>query len=233
MSRYSIDQFVESTRQRDHGEGFFELESERMLEIKLQDDWAWMKYGAMIAYSGAMKFEREGILEKGLGKSLKKALTGEGARLSRASGSGRVYVADSGKKISILALEDEAIVVNGSDILAFEQSIDWDIKMMKRVTAIAAGGLFNVRLQGTGLIAISTHFDPMTLVVEPGHPVVTDPNATVAWSGSLTPELKTDLQFKSFLGRGSGESFQMRFEGAGFVVVQPYEELALQTASSG
>ena len=53
----------------------------------------------------------------------------------------------------------------------------------------------------------------------------------VAWSGSLTPELHTDLQLKSFLGRGSGESFQMRFQGDGFVIVQPYEESAMQAES--
>jgi uncharacterized protein (AIM24 family) len=30
---------------------------------------------------------------------------------------------------------------------------------------------------------------------------------------------------RTFLGRGSGESIQMLFEGDGFVVVQPYEEV--------
>jgi len=38
------------------------------------------------------------------------------------------------------------------------------------------------------------------------------------------PELKTDISFKTFFGRGSGESFQMKFQGDGFVVIQPYEE---------
>jgi uncharacterized protein (AIM24 family) len=54
--------------------------------------------------------------------------------------------------------------------------------------------------------------------------VFTDPNATVAWSGGLTPTFKADVGLKTFFGRGSGESFQMRFDGDGFVVVQPYEE---------
>jgi len=93
-----------------------------------------------------------------------------------------------------------------------------------------AGGLFNVRLEGNGLIAITTHYDPMTLRVTPDSPVITDPNATVAWSGSLSPEFKTDISFKTFLGRGSGESIQMKFEGDGFVVIQPCEEVYFQTA---
>jgi uncharacterized protein (AIM24 family) len=53
----------------------------------------------------------------------------------------------------------------------------------------------------------------------------------VAWSGSLTPEIKTDISFKTFFGRGSGESIQMQFRGDGFVVIQPMEELYLQSGS--
>ncbi len=78
------------------------------------------------------------------------------------------------------------------------------------------------------MIAITTHYDPVTLTVTPERPVTTDPNATVAWSGSLTPEFKKDISLKTFFGRGSGESIQMLFEGKGFVVVQPFEEVYLQ-----
>jgi uncharacterized protein (AIM24 family) len=67
----------------------------------------------------------------------------------------------------------------------------------------------------------------MTLRVTPGNPVFTDPNATIAWSANLNPDFKTDISFKTFLGRGSGDSFQMKFDGDGFVVVQPYEEVYL------
>ncbi len=59
---------------------------------------------------------------------------------------------------------------------------------------------------------------------------ITDPNATVAWSGSLTPEFQTDISFKTFMGRGSGESIQMEFAGQGFVVTQPCEETYFQKA---
>jgi len=230
VSRYSLSEFIESTQQQDRGEGLFELESDRMLEVNLAGD-IWIKMGAMIAYRGQIKFEREKLLEKGLGRLLKRAVTGEGARLSKASGNGTMYLADSGKSIQILSLQGESIFVNGNDLLAFEPQIDWDIKMMKKLTAMIAGGLFNVRLEGTGMVAISTHFEPLTLMVKPGTPVRTDPNATVAWSGNLTPEFKTDVSLKTFLGRGSGESFQMEFNGDGFVVVQPFEEVALQAGS--
>lgn len=224
MSRYSLTQFVEATAQRDRGQGLFELESERMLEANLNGR-LWIKMGAMVAYRGDIRFTREGLLEHGLGKMLKRAVTGEGTRLTKAEGHGQLYLADQGKKVSILELDGETIFVNGNDVLAFEDGVAWDIQMMRRVAGMLAGGLFNVRLSGKGLVAITTHYDPLTLKVTPQTPVSTDPNATVAWSGTLQPEFKTDISFKTFLGRGSGESIQMLFRGDGFVVVQPMEEV--------
>lgn len=228
MSRYSLQEFVQQTAQQELNQGTFELESERMLEVNL-NGLVWMKMGAMVAYRGQIKFTREGILEHGLGNLLKKAVSGEGARLTKGEGTGKMYLADRGKKISIIQLGGEAICVNGNDILAFESTISNEIKMMRRVAGMVAGGLFNYRLSGTGLIAITSHYNPLTLRVTPGNPVFTDPNATIAWSANLTPDFKTDISLKTFLGRGSGESFQMRFEGDGFVVVQPYEEVYLAT----
>jgi uncharacterized protein (AIM24 family) len=224
MSRYSIEDFVNNTKQQDKGEGFFEIETPRMLEINLNGQ-VWSKAGAMVSYRGNIKFEREGILEHGLGKMFKKALTGEGTSLMKAAGNGKLYLADQGKKISILNLQNEAIYVNGNDLLAFEPSISWDIKLMRRVAGMLSGGLFNVRLEGTGMVAITSHYEPLTLLVSPENPVYTDPNATVAWSGTLQPEFVTDITLKTFLGRGSGESIQMKFSGEGFVVVQPFEEV--------
>ena len=227
MGRYSVTEFVSGTVQKDRGEGLFELEGDRLLEINL-DGMVWTKAGSMVAYEGAIKFTLEGILEHGVGKLLKKAVTGEGTRLTKADGKGRLYLADMGKKISILNLQGESIFVNGNDLLAFEDGIQWDIKLMRKVTAMLAGGLFNVKLEGKGMVAITTHYDPLTLKVSAGKPVITDPNATVAWSGTLSPEFKRDVSLKTFLGRGSGESIQMKFEGDGFVVIQPYEEVYLQ-----
>jgi uncharacterized protein (AIM24 family) len=135
-----------------------------------------------------------------------------GAQLTKAEGKGALYLADTGKKISVIHLERGSIFVNGNDLLAFEDGIEWDIKLMKKVAGMLAGGLFNVRLEGRGMIALTTHHDPLTLKVSSNYPVITDPNATVAWSGDLTPEIKTDLSFKTFLGRGSGESIQMKFQ---------------------
>ena len=186
--------------------------------------------GAMVSYRGDVRFTREGIMDRGVGNLLKKAVSGEGARLTKAEGRGQVYLADAGKKITIIRLQGESISINGSDLLAFEPAIQFDIKMLKKVSGMLSGGLFNVRLTGSGMIAFTTHYDPVTLIVTPGNPVITDPNATVAWSENLEPKIRMDVSFKTFLGRGSGESIQTEFNGNGFVVIQPYEEVTFQAS---
>jgi hypothetical protein len=42
MNRYSIGEFIKKTEQVDKGEGFFELETPRMLEVNL-DGQVWAK----------------------------------------------------------------------------------------------------------------------------------------------------------------------------------------------
>lgn len=224
-SKYSVREFVSKTIQKDVGLETFEMENEYLLDVNLNGR-VWAKKGAMVAYTGDVHFEREGTLEHGLGKFVKKAMTGEVSTMMKVDGEGHVYMADRGKKIIILNLLNDKIYVNGNDVLAFEDTVDWDIKMMTRGSSMMAGGLFNIRLEGTGMVAITTHFTPLTLRVTPENPVMTDPQATVAWSGGLTPDLKTNIDFKTLIGKDSGETFQMKFRGEGFVIIQPYEEIS-------
>lgn len=224
MSKYSINTFLNETAQKDNLREPFELENPYLLEVNLNGR-VWSKLGSMIGYVGNVKFEREGVLAGGIGNFLKKAVSGESTPMMKAEGQGRVYFAENGKKVRILSLQNEMFYVNGNNILAFDDTIKWDIKLMRRVAGMAAGGLFNMQLSGSGMVAITTHFDPITLVVTAENPVYTDPNATVAWSGNLQPTIKTDISLKTFFGRGSGESFQLAFQGQGWVVLQPYEEI--------
>jgi uncharacterized protein (AIM24 family) len=233
LNRHELDDFGPilapiSTEAMDR---VFELESGYMLKVRLQDSLIWTKLGSMVAYEGRIDFKRSAILEHGLKKLFKKVVMGEGLSLTRADGNGCLYLADGGKKIRILSIQDQPISVNANDLLAFEESVQWDVNIIKSA-AMMAGGLSNVTLNGCGLIAITTHFEPLTLKVTPDNPIFTDPNATVAWSANLQPKLKTQTEVRSFLGRGSGESIHLKFEGEGFVVVQPFEELAFQQAQS-
>ncbi len=230
MAIKTLNEFLAESAQKDASPEAFELESPRMLEVRVAGR-TWMKAGSMVAYHGNIKFTRQGLKEEGLATLLKKAVSGEGMRLMKAEGQGRVYIADSGKKVTLLRLQGDTIFVNGNDVLAFEEGVQSEITMMRRMAGMMAGGLFNVRLTGSGIVAITSHYEPLTLrVSRQSGPVFTDPNATVAWSGGLTPEFATDISIGTFFGRGSGESIQMKFHGEGWVVVQPYEEVYLQQA---
>jgi len=228
MAIKSVQEFLAASVQKDMSGDAFELESSHLLEVKLNGR-VWAKAGSMVAYQGGVKFVRQGIMEQGLGNLLKKAISGEGMQLMKMEGQGRVYVADAGKKITLLRLAGDTIFVNGNDVLAYEDGIQSDITMMKRMAGMMSGGLFNMKLSGSGIVAITSHYEPLTLPVSAKTgPVFTDPNATVAWSGSLTPEVVADISFGTLLGRGSGESIQLKFQGEGWVVVQPYEEVYFQ-----
>lgn len=230
MPAQAIAEFIRANADQARGDGVFELESDYLLQINLNGEM-WIKTGGMVAYRGDIRFERQGMFAGGVGQFLKKAVSGEGAKLTRAGGRGQLYVADKGKRVSVLRLSGEPVFVNGEDVLAIDPSLQHEVTMMKRLAAVVSGGLFSVRLSGHGIVAITTHHRPVALEVRPGEPVFTDPQATVAWSAGLAPSFKTDVQLKTLLGRGSGESFQMKFEGSGWVLIQPYEEDVMQHES--
>jgi uncharacterized protein (AIM24 family) len=225
QKEYTLNELIQESAENPSENDFFELEKPAMLEVNLKNQKILAKAGSMVAYIGNIDFKREGLLSKGLGGLLKKAISGEGTSLMHATGTGKLYLADEGKKVKIIKLQNEAVFVNGNDVLALEENIKNEIKMLKSIAGMMSGGLFQVKLSGSGYIAITTHGEPILLRVTGNQAVYTDPNATVAWSENLTPNIKTNLTFGSFIGRGSGESFQLEFFGEGWVLVQPYEEV--------
>ncbi|RBQ04619.1 AIM24 family protein [Pedobacter miscanthi] len=225
QKEYTLNELIKESAENPAENDFFELEKPALLEVNLKNQKILAKAGSMVAYIGNIDFKREGLLSKGLGGLLKKAISGEGTSLMHATGTGKLYLADEGKKVKIIKLQNESVFVNGNDVLALEENIKNEIKMLKSIAGMMSGGLFQVKLSGSGYIAITTHGEPILLRVTANQPVYTDPNATVAWSENLTPNIKTNLTFGSFIGRGSGESFQLEFFGEGWVLVQPYEEV--------
>jgi uncharacterized protein (AIM24 family) len=138
-----------------------------------------------------------------------------------ATGSGELFLANQAMLVHVMRLENDMLTVNGANILAFEAGIEWDITKVKGGAAgMLAGGLFNVGLRGTG--ALVSDGEPQRLDVAEAA-VCADPQAAIAWSGGVTTNLKSDVQTKSLIGLGSGESFQLYLSGQGWVLVQPSE----------
>lgn len=112
MSSDTIADFIRSTAQDSAANRPFEVENPYTLEVNLNNRLVWAKLGSMIAYTGQVKFTREGVMEHGLERMLKKMVTGEGNNLMKMEGVGRVYLADRGSGESIqLAFEGSGWVV--------------------------------------------------------------------------------------------------------------------------
>ena len=195
----------------------FKLQNPRMLRVALDGD-VMARQGAMVAYQGQVDFAYQG--SGGMGKFLKKALTGEGLPLMKVTGQGDVFFADDAMEIHLVTLDNDSLTVNGKNVLAFDSSLTWDIKRVEGASMMA-GGVFNTTFTGTGTVAITSHGTPVVLNVDA--PTFVDIQAAVAWSTSLTTSVRRTAGASALIGRGSGEAFQLVFTGHGFVVVQASE----------
>jgi len=209
----------------------FALQNTKLLKVSLNQITIQAKLGSMVAYQGEVSFEHAG--SGGMGRMLKKAVTGEGTQLMKMSGTGEVFLADTAQEIHLIKLENDAITCNGANVLAFDAGIDWDIqKVQGGVSSMMAGGLFNMALNGTGWVAIISDGPPVLLNTGDA-PTFADPQAAITWSSGVITSVKTDVKLKNFIGRGSGESVQMAFQGAGWVLVQPSEGRVVPTPGGG
>jgi uncharacterized protein (AIM24 family) len=212
------------------GQGAFSLQNSKMLKVELADATVQAKLGSMVAHQGDVKFEHAG--SGGMTKFMKKAMTGEGTDLMKVSGTGEVFLADYGQEIQLLQLSDDSITANGANVLAFEDGIEWDIKRVEGVSGMLGGGLYNMHLQGTGFVAIISDGPPVMLEVD-GESTFADPQAAITWSSGLTSSVKADVNMKTMIGRGSGESVQLSFSGKGWLLIQPSEGRVTSTAAGG
>ncbi len=212
MSETNLEQFREVKPA-----GRFTLQNSSLLKVRLDNDSIQAKLGSMVAYQGDVRFEHQG---GGLGRFFKKALTGEGVKLMSATGVGDLFLAQDSRKIMVIDLDNERMTVNGDSILAFEGNVDWDIRRVEGAGRMASG-LFNVVLEGTGKVAVTSQVEPVLL--DTNTPTFADPDSAIAWSGGVRTSVRSDVSFKTFLGRGSGETFQVAFEGPGWVLIQPSE----------
>ncbi len=212
----------------------FSLQNKKLLKVNMGYGPVWAKTGSMVAYQGDVRFENKGA--GGLGKMFKQAVTGEGVDMMQCTGSGELFVADLASEVQVLYLENDALSVNGANVLAFSSSIEWDIHRIQARGAAMTGGLYNVALRGTGYVAVTTKGDPVALDVASA-PTFADAQAVVLWTSGVTMDIRVDTGgIKSLVRGGTGETFQMAFGGQGYVVVQPSESVVTgghQAASSG
>lgn len=202
------------------------LQSPRMLRTVLGEDMIATK-GAMVAFQGQVQFHHEG--SGSIGKLMKKMLTSEDAPMMRVSGQGEVFFARQSNNIFLMQLEGDSISVASKNLLAMDTTINWDIRRVQGA-GMASGGVFNLLLQGQGTVAICCEGEPLILDCSQ-QPTFVDAQAVVCWSGNLSPQVHSSMNMRSMLRGGSGEAFQLAFQGPGFVVVQPSEGIPVPQQS--
>jgi uncharacterized protein (AIM24 family) len=215
----AVEQALQEFRETESGEAF-SLQNHKLLKVELAAVTIQAKLGSMVAYQGDVKFERAGA--GGMGRLMKKMATGEGVKLMTVSGSGEVFLADHAQEVHLVKLDNDKITVNSPNLLAFEDGIDWDIRKVEGASGVLAGGLFNLELSGSGWVALLSDGPPMLLQLK-DDPAFADPQAAITWSSGVKTSVKTDVNLKTLIGRGSGETLQMQFSGDGWLLVQPSE----------
>jgi uncharacterized protein (AIM24 family) len=208
----------------------FTLQNSKLLKVSLAGKTVQAKLGSMVAYQGDVTFEHAG--SGGMSRMLKKAVTGEGQDLMKVTGTGEVFLADTAQDVHLIHLDGEKITVNGPNLLAFDADIDWDIERVQGASGAVGGGLYNTALKGTGWVAILSDGPPVLLNVASA-PTFADAQAAITWSEGVTTALKTDFKMKSLIGKSSGETVQMAFQGTGWVLIQPSEGQVTASPTNG
>jgi uncharacterized protein (AIM24 family) len=198
------------------------LQNSKLLKVEMNGE-IMARTGSMVAYQGQMQFQALG--SGGVGKWLKQKFTGEGVPLMKIAGRGDLFLADRAADIHLIDMDQgDAISINGANVLAFDPTLQYDIKMVQGMGMLSNSGLFNCVFTGRGRLAITTKGTPVVLTVD--QPTFVDPQAAICWSANLqTGYHRADqMGIGTLLGRHTGEAFTMSFAGQGFVVVQPSEE---------
>jgi uncharacterized protein (AIM24 family) len=180
-----------------HDNGFLEINFARSVHVKR---------GTVSSYSGNLKF----VAESGL-------LGTTAQTLIKAAGHGKIFVYEKGRKTFLLDLNEEFIYVEGSNLLALEDTLTYRVEPI--YDAAYQRKIDTVKIFGKGSLAISTSIEPLTMRVTREYPLSISSGSLVAWTGNLIPTVMDDKSVDNVMIEALDESgFKIRFEGDGVVV---------------
>lgn len=201
----------------------FRLQSSKVLAVDMTGDAVKAKNGSMVAYDGQMAFKKLTGGGEGVRGMVTRRLTGEQMTLMEVRGHGTCFFADRASEINLVALTGEKLYVESSNLLATDGGLRTGTAFTGLRGASQGNGLFTTTVEGHGQAAIMSDGPAVLLRVSPQYPLTVDPGAYVAHRGSLRQSFQSGVTFRTLMGEGGGEAFQIRFEGDGVVYVQPSE----------
>ena len=183
----------------------FVLHENGFLEINFANS-VYVKKGTVSSYSGNLKFAAESGL---LGTTAQ--------TLVKAAGQRKIFIYEKGRKAFLLDLSEEFVYVEGSNLLALEETLTYRVEPI--YDSAYQRKIDTLKIFGKGSLAISTDIEPLTLRVTPDLPLSISSTALVAWTGNLMSTVVDDKSLENIMIESAGDAgFKIRFEGDGVVV---------------
>ncbi len=184
--------------------------------------------GAMIYHDGSVSLEgKMNSSSSGLGGMMKAAarsmVGGESFFITRAKGM------REGAKIALAPGTPGAIRelqigmqqwrINDSAFLACDSSVTYEMKRQSVGKAFfgGTGGFFVMESKGSGTMLVNGYGDMQELRLDGTHPMVIDNTHVVAWTSSLSYNIKVA---SGMFGFKTGEGLVNEFVGTGTVIIQ-------------
>ncbi len=160
------------------------------------------------------------------GKALRSKVTGESAVKPEYTGDGTLVLEPTYKYILLEDLDDwgGSVVLEDGFFLACDSDVKHKAIMRSNISSAALGkeGLFNLGLQGKGVIALESPCprEELVEVFLDNDVIKIDGNMAVAWSGGL--EFSVERSGKSLIGSAvSGEGLVNVYRGTGKILFSP------------
>lgn len=162
------------------------------------------------------------------GKAVRGKMTGESAIKPAYTGNGLLVLEPTYKHILLLDVGawNGSIVIEDGMFMACDAALKHKAVMRSNLSSAVAGneGLFNLGLQGNGVVCLESNVPKEELVEIELHDDVLkiDGNMAIAWSGSL--EFTVERSGKSLIGSAaSGEGLVNVYRGSGRVLMAPVQ----------
>ncbi len=193
-------------------EGFRFLQS-NLMEIEFSGK-VFIKQGTIYSYSGNLTFW------------VKEKRPGGSPALVIITGTGRVLLTDKDREVTFMQVQEEAVFVEPSHLLACEETLT------PRYVAIGdtPHPLEFLALEGTGMIALAVASRPLPLTVTRDLPVSVPAASVISWSGAVHAHAVQDRQLYEVMLPHGDHGTLLRLEGEGRLLV---EQSLARTASPG
>ncbi len=181
------------------------------------------KNGSMVAYDGEMAFKKLSGGGEGIRGMVTRRITGEQMTVMEVKGHGTCWFADRASEINLVGLQGDKLYVESSNFLAADAGLRTGTSFTGARGALA--GQRAVHHDRGGARAGGDHVGRAGRGAAGQRAVPADrrPRGVRRAPGEPAAVLPVGVTFRTLLGEGGGEAFQIRFEGDGLVYVQPSE----------